>query len=228
MVMQMTRRVVGLMGVALLAALPAGAAEAQPEAVAPTTRITLFNGKNYDGWIKFLPDASADVDPVWTIRDGVIHCLGKPNGYIRTKTPYRDYRLHLEWRWTGEPTNSGVLLHAALPDQVWPKTVEAQLQHKNAGDFWLLSFSTIEDAAGNRIGPKQYANLPKQQDSSETTPGEWNAYDIVCDGASVMLMVNGVQQNKGVNADPASGYICLQSEGSPIQFRNIYLDPLRP
>jgi hypothetical protein len=158
--------------------------------------------------------------------DDALHCLGKPNGYIRTEKPYRDYRLHLEWRWPGEPTNSGVLLHTQLPDRVWPKTVEAQVQHRNAGDFWLLTFSTIQDRDGKTIGPEQYANLAKRQESSEKAPGEWNVYEIVCDGDTVRLTVNGVLQNEGFKADPSAGYICLQSEGSPIEFRNIYLEPL--
>lgn len=196
-------------------------------AQAPTAKTPLFNGKDYTGWVKFIPDPDVDVNAVWTIRDGVIHCLGKPNGYIRTEKAYKDYRLHLEWRWTDEPTNSGVLLHTELPDQVWPKTVEAQLMHENAGDFWMLSFSTINDKDGNTIGPKQYANLKKRENHSEKAPGEWNQYDIVCEGDTVRLTVNGVLQNEGSKANPSSGYICLQSEGSPIQFRNIYLEPLK-
>jgi hypothetical protein len=203
-----------------------GVAAEEPDPIVPAAKVALFNGVDYTGWVKFIPDAGVDVDRVWTVRDGVMHCLGKPNGYIRTEKPYRDYRLHLEWRWPGEPTNSGVLLHAQLPDRVWPKTVEAQVQHRNAGDFWLLSFSTIQDRDGKTIGPEQYANLPKRQESSEKAPGEWNVYEIVCDGDTVRLMVNGVLQNEGFKADPSAGYICLQSEGSPIEFRNIHLEPL--
>jgi hypothetical protein len=63
------------------------------------------------------------------------------------------------------------------------------------------------------------------ESSSENPPGEWNRYDIVCEGDSIQLTVNGVLQNKGAGANPPSGAICLQSEGSPIQFRNIYLKP---
>jgi hypothetical protein len=62
--------------------------------------------------------------------------------------------------------------------------------------------------------------------SNENPPGEWNNYDIVCDGDSIQLTINGLLQNKGIGAKPSSGAICLQSEGSPIQFRNIYLKPL--
>jgi len=217
----------GLFASMLLAGSLATAADDQPPAVSPTAKTPLFNGKDYSGWIKFAPDAEVDVDKVWTIQDGLVHCTGKPNGYIRTKQRYQNYRLHVEWRWVDEPTNSGVLLHAELPDQVWPKNVEAQIMHQNAGDFWMLSYSTIEDQDGKTIGPKEFANLKKREDCSEKAPGEWNAYDIVCDGGRVKLTVNGVFQNEGFKANPDSGYICLQSEGSPIQFRNVYMEPLK-
>ena len=61
---------------------------------------------------------------------------------------------------------------------------------------------------------------------NEKPVGEWNSYDIVCDGKTVTLFVNGLLQNKGTEANPWHGPICLQSEGSPIEFRNIYLGPI--
>jgi hypothetical protein len=194
----------------------------------------LFNGKDLTGWVPFIPndkgtggrrDRKYLVDEVWSVADGVIRCTGKPHGYIRTEDSYANYKLHVEWRWTGKPTNSGVLLHKAGIDRVWPKCVEAQLMHENAGDFWLLSHSSIK-AGGKQVGPKAYANAKKTGPHNEKPPGEWNTYDIVCDGGTVKLTVNGKLMNEGTDADPASGPICLQSEGSPIEFRNVYLEPL--
>jgi hypothetical protein len=203
----------------------------QPWPVAPKEKTVLFNGENLDGWIRFSPNDKPDkdkkwtVDQVWSVRDGVIHCEGKPNGYIRTTESYSDYKLHVEWRWLDKPTNSGVLLHKRGIDRVWPTCVEAQMMHQNAGDFWLLSHSKIT-VGGKQIGPAAYANGKKKHPSNEKPVGQWNAYDIVCDGGTVRLTVNGLLQNEGTDADPSSGPICLQSEGSPIQFRNIYLEPL--
>ncbi len=202
-----------------------------PWPVAPKKKTPLFNGKDLDGWIRFSPDdkSGADkkwtVDGVWSVRDGVIRCEGVPNGYIRTTESYANYKLHIEWRWPGKPTNSGVLLHCAGIDMTWPRCVEAQLMHRNAGDFWLLNHSTIR-SDGKQIGPKPYANAKKRNPSNEKPLGQWNSYDIICDGKSVTLFVNGLLQNKGTDADPSSGPICLQSEGSPIEFRNIYLEPI--
>jgi hypothetical protein len=202
-----------------------------PWPVNPSKKIHLFNGKDLDGWVRFVPKDKPDagkkwtVDKVWSVQDGVIHCSGKPHGYIRTTESYANYRLHLEWRWTEKPTNSGVLLHRSGIDAVWPKCVEAQLAHENAGDFWLLSFSTAV-VDGKQVGPKQYANGKKKHPSNEKPAGQWNTYDILCDGKTITLTVNGLKQNEGVDSDPWYGPICLQSEGSPIEFRNITLEPL--
>ena len=157
----------------------------------------------------------------------MIHCEGKPKGYLRTSKDYANYHLHLEWRWDGKPTNSGVLLHKTGPDLLWPTSIEAQVMHENAGDFYLINLSSLT-VNGKQLGPvvKPYLRAKKQESSNEKPPGEWNSYDIVCDGDSIQLTINGLLQNKGTGAKPSSGAICLQSEGSPIQFRNIYLKPL--
>jgi len=205
--------------------------ENKPWPVTPKKKIVLFNGENLDGWVRFIPgdkegeDKQYTVDKVWSVKDGVIHCTGKPNGYIRTQEHFANYKLHVEWRWVDKPTNSGVLLHKQGIDKTWPTCIESQLMHQNAGDFWLLSHSTIK-VDGNQVGPKQYANSKKKHDSNEKPVGEWNTYDIVCDGGTVRLTVNGLLQNEGTEATPSSGPICLQSEGSPIEFRNVYLEPL--
>lgn len=201
--------------------------------IRPTTKVDLFDGKSLDGWTPFSPakKQGKDIPPtdakVWSVQDGVIHCEGKPSGYLRTNKDYADYQLHLEWRWVGKPTNSGVLLHKTGPDVLWPTSVEAQVMHENAGDFYLINLSSLI-VNGKQLGPvvKPYLRAKKLAPSSENPPGEWNRYDIVCEGDSIRLTVNGVLQNKGTGAKPSSGAICLQSEGSPIQFRNIYLKPL--
>ena len=203
------------------------------DAIEPTAKVMLFDGKTLDGWIPFSPevgkgkDDNSKVAKVWSVRDGVIHCEGKPSGYLRTSKDYANYQLHLEWRWDGKPTNSGVLLHKTGPDLLWPTSIEAQVMHENAGDFYLINLSSLT-VNGKQLGPvvKPYLRAKKQGLSNETPPGEWNSYDIVCDGDSIQLTINGVLQNKGTGATPSSGAICLQSEGSPIQFRNIYLKPL--
>ena len=190
-------------------------------------RRTLWNRKDFTGWKLFVSDTDVDAATVWTVKDGVIHCKGRPDGYMRTEADYSDYRLHVEWRWVEEqPTNSGVLLHISGPDKVWPRCIESQLKAGNAGDLVLIG------GTGIRVGgkfvqdvSKPYVVVGKRQESSEKPPGQWNAYDIICEGDSIRCYVNGVLQNEGTNASRTSGKIGLQSEGSPIEFRNVYIEP---
>ncbi len=193
----------------------------------PSGKTALFNGVDLENWKLYVADPEVDVNRVWWVKQGVVHCEGKPNGYMRTKTKYRDYKLHLEWRWTATPTNSGVLLHASGPDQVWPRCIEAQLKAGNAGDFVLINGTGITVAGEDKQNPdKQFVVVQKKHSSSEKAPGQWNAYDIVCKDGHIKVLVNGVLQNEGTDATDTSGWICLQSEGSPIEFRNIYLEPV--
>lgn len=190
----------------------------------------LFNGENLDGWQTYLKDPAVDPADVWSIQEGVIHCKGKPNGYLRTTAEYENYRLHLEWRWVEKPTNSGVLLHATGEDKLWPLCVEAQLMHTNAGDFVTIQKGSAITVNGKRYQPpagKSYLIVPKQHNCTEKPAGQWNSYDIVCRGGTIELSVNGVLQNIATDSALTSGSICLQSEGSPIEFRNITITPLQ-
>ena len=186
----------------------------------------LWNGKDFTGWVRYVPDATVDVNDIWRVRGSAIYCEGKPNGYIRTENKYRNYHLHVEWRWPEEPTNSGVLLHAQGPDQVWPVCIECQLKAGNAGDFVLIGGPGITvDGVDLQNAEKQFVVGAKKAPTSEKPAGQWNSYDIHCKGGSIRCYVNGVLQNEGTDATLKSGWICLQSEGSPIEFRNIYILP---
>jgi hypothetical protein len=196
--------------------------------VMPKEKIMLWNGKDFTGWKLYLPpDAGVDVKDVWSVKDGVVHCKGKPNGYMRTEKEYADYHLHLEWRWVEKPTNSGVLLHAQGPDKVWPQCIEAQLKAQSAGDFVLIGGSGITvDGQDKQDVTKRFVSIPKKKPSNEKPAGQWNSYDIhCCKGGCIKIFVNGELQNEGVKATLKSGWICLQSEGSPIEFRSIYIQP---
>jgi len=195
-----------------------------------TQRVALFNGENLDGWKTYVQDDAAEPEAVWSVHDGVLHCKGTPTGYIRTVESYSDYILELEWRWPEEPTNSGVLLHTIGEDKIWPQCIEAQLKHQNAGDLVTIQPGSIITVNGVRYQPEGesiFKIVPKKDSSSENPVGQWNHYKIVCKGETIDLYVNGVHQNRAFNVWPSAGAICLQSEGSPIEFRNIVLTPLR-
>ncbi|OPZ03690.1 MAG: hypothetical protein BWZ10_03275 [candidate division BRC1 bacterium ADurb.BinA364] len=192
----------------------------------------LWNGRDFEGWTFYLnpPKSGEAVDPmnVWSIRDGAIHCLGAPNGYMRTLADYTNYKLHVEWRWVPDPErakgrNSGVLLHMSEPEAIWPKSIEAQLMAGNAGDFFVIGGTTVKELDPGPEGKNR--RVAKMGESAEKEIGEWNEYDILCKGDTIEVRVNGELKNRGTQASVQAGKICLQSEGAPIEFRNVYIEP---
>jgi len=189
---------------------------------AKSETIQLFNGKDLNNWVFQLRDPAVDPATVFTVQNGVIHITGDPFGYMRTKEIYSDYKLHVEWRWPGEASNSGVFVHGQLPDKIWIPVIECQLQAGNAGDFVCMGGSSMAEVTN-----KQRPVAKKMAESSEKPVGEWNTMEIVCKANTIEVSVNGVLQNKGTELFASSGYICLQSEGKDIEFRNVYLNKLK-
>jgi hypothetical protein len=199
--------------------------EKQEQPIIPKEKIMLWNGKDLTGFKPFTDDKNVDPATTWSVADGMIRCTGKPNGYMRTEVAYANYLLHVEWRWPEQGGNSGVLIHMSGPDNVWPKSLECQLHSGNAGDFWVIGgIETSEHVkAGQRVNGRRTIKL---KDSSEKPMGQWNTYDIICKDDWIVVFVNGVLQNVATKCSATSGRICLQSEGTPVQFRNIYIEPL--
>jgi hypothetical protein len=193
-------------------------------------KVVLFNGENLDNWEIYVGTPDVEPGDVFWVEDGLIQTSGIPNGYIQTRESYRNYKLHVEWRWSGEPTNSGVLLHKQGEDMIWPQAIECQLMHEHAGDIVLIgegSGITVKDSTYLITpGEGRFKNIGRSEEMSENPPGEWNSYDITSREATIEVVVNGVLQNSGTGMTLSEGRILLQSEGSPVQFRNIYLEPL--
>ncbi|QTN31361.1 DUF1080 domain-containing protein [Akkermansiaceae bacterium] len=179
--------------------------------------IPLFNGKDTAGWEFSTPEGKA----AWSVKDGVLACSGEPIGYIRTEKEYENYSLTLEWRWQAgaEKANSGLLLHISTPNAAgpWPKCIESQLGQGNAGDIWTIGEKAV--AKGVNKGGRWI----RTADPAEKTPGEWNTMTVTCKGDSLTITVNGVTVNEATGLSAAKGAIGVQSEGSPIEFRNIVL-----
>lgn len=193
-------------------------------------KVMLFNGDNLDNWNIFVSSPDVQPENLFWVENGIISTSGKPHGYIRTKESYSNYKLHVEWRWTEEPINSGVLLHVSGEDMIWPLAIECQLMHEHAGDLVLIgkgSGITIEDSTYLILSEeKRYKVIPKLEEISENPVGEWNNYDITSLDGNLEVVVNGVLQNSASNITLTEGNILLQSEGSPMQFRNVYLQLL--
>ncbi len=185
--------------------------------------ISLLDSDSLVGW-KVFPTPPQDAEPVWSIKDGILHCTGNPLGYLYTENKYTDFVLELDWRGNPEtgPGNSGVLLRVQEPHKVWPQSVEAQLLSGFAGDIWNIDqFPMVVDPTRTRG-----RNTVKMQPTSEKPLGEWNHYKITMHGGYLRLEVNGVLQNEAKWVAHWPGAIALQSEGAEIEFRKIILTPI--
>jgi hypothetical protein len=187
----------------------------------PTGKIELFDGKSLSGWTFVSKGTNAPAASIWSVTNGVIYCEGKPNGYARTLTMYRDYQLHVEWRWPNGKGNSGIFVHLNPPDTVWPLCFEAQLLSGSVGELRLNGGSRLSAVTDPKV-----ISVPRQHPDSEKPPGEWNSCDIVCRGNTISIRVNGVLQNEVSGTSVDFGTIGLQAEGAPVEFRNIVLDKL--
>jgi hypothetical protein len=182
--------------------------------------VDLFNGKDFSGWTFFMRSNSAP-EKTWSITNGVIHCTGKPNGFMRTEQIYSNYICTVEWRFL-KAGNTGVLVDMQLPDKVWSRCVECQGMHDHQGDFWLWG-----GVAGNEPANMKKNGIKMLQPSAENPVGEWNTFQTVCRGDSVEIIVNGKSMNKLTGSNVSSGFIGIQSEGADMEVRKIFLQPLK-
>ena len=183
--------------------------------------VALFNGKDFSGW-KFEGEEGKVPKLAWSVKEGILVSSGDPAGVIRTEKDYRDYELVLEWRWPDAPGNSGLLLHCTEPGGIgpWPHSIEAQLMAANAGDFVMIKHE-IEGS-----GEKKGIFYKKLAEDAEKPAGEWNTMRVMAKGDRIVVWVNDTKVNEGKNCSVSKGAICLQSEGSPIEFRKVELTPL--
>lgn len=195
----------------------------------------LFDGKSFEGWYFTLrpnkDGSKPDPKQTWSIVEGYIRCTGKPNGCMVTQKEYGDYVLKLKWRFPAgsKGGNSGVLLHVQ-DDEIWPTSVEAQLQSGRAGDFWLIYPPKVKlEVDPKRQDPKQARHYFRiEADKPIEKPfGEWNEYEITCKGGDITLVVNGIKVNEGKNGNLTKGKIALQSEGAEIHFKDIMIKSLK-
>ncbi len=193
--------------------------------ITPTNRVELFNGRDFAGWT-FCLRSNADPALTWTVTNGVIHCTGKPTGYLRTVQAYRDYALTVEWRFVKvapKADNTGILVHMQLPDQVWPMCIQNQGKHNNQGDLIFMAGAESKEHKGMDANTP----VPKRGPSNEKPVGEWDTILTVCSSSNVKAYVNGKLMNKGTECTLSSGFIGFQSEGGEFEIRKVFLEPLK-
>ena len=195
---------------------------------------SLFNGKDLSGWHADVPEMDSNklAKLPFLVRNGLLVSMGNPQGHLITDSIYHDYRLQVEYRFAGKPGNCGVLVHASTPRalyKMFPKSIECQMMHQDAGDFWCI----VEDIAvpdmEKRRGPKaewgitegKQRRIKNLTDGSEKPLGEWNTMVIECRGSGIKIWVNNDMVNEGFNCTVSKGQIALQAEGAEVEFRKV-------
>lgn len=223
------RHTFGLTSVLFLPFLAAALAAGEPKKAA----VDMFGAEAAKTvtWTAFSEDDGVKLEDVWTISPESIVCAGTPRGYLRTNEAFTDFALELEWRWPkDQPGKGGVLIRTTGRDKIWPKSLEAQINAGDAGDFWGLDGYQLSGPKERMktVETEQFGQLTnlKKTEACEREAGEWNHYEIVARGGTVTLKINGRVVNTTTSCDVVAGKICLTAEGSEIDFRNVKITVL--
>jgi hypothetical protein len=183
----------------------------------------------------------------WAETNGVIRCTGRPIGVIRSRRPYTNFELVVQWRHLTSGGNSGVFLWASeealrglKPDQLPAGGIEVQvLDHGYAEQYekqtgkkpdWFTTHGDVFPVGRSRMtpfppaAPNGQRSFPRKQLSKGV--GEWNHYYVRALNGEVRLWVNGEEVSGGTGCEPRAGYLCLESEGAPVEFKNLRLREL--
>ena len=187
----------------------------------------LFNGRDLDGWVNVNTAPST-----WTVRDGVLCCSGRPIGELRTTRMFQNFELELEWRHLDPGGNAGIFLWADdLPARGQPfhRAIEVQvLDHGYGNTEHYTTHGDIFPIHGARMTPENGRGgsraFPTEWRSNPSP--DWNHYRIRCEDGAVSLAVNGKVVTRGTDAWPRKGYLCLESEGGRVEYRNLRLREL--
>ncbi|MGA2179699.1 MAG: DUF1080 domain-containing protein [Verrucomicrobiota bacterium] len=209
----------------VLASVNSAIAQGSKPAISPTNHIELFNGRDFSGWTFCMKD-HADPMQTWSVTNGIIHCTGKPIGYIRTLQNYHDYVLAIEWRFVKiapKADNTGVLVHMQLPDKVWPMCVQNQGKSGRQGDLFVMAGAECKEHKGMDANTP----VPMRGKSVEKPVGEWNTNVTVCSNNNVKAIINGKFMNETTECTISSGFVGIQSEGGDIEICKVFLEPLK-
>lgn len=196
----------------------------------------LFNGKDLSGWVNVNTD-----EDTWTVRDGELVCSGRPIGVMRSEKQYENFILHIEWKHIEEGGNSGVFLWSnarplesnRLPDGVEVQMLELGWVKLHTRDGKAPPIAYVHGELFGVGGVETIPDNPrgKRSKSIENRAlgrGQWNVYDVVAVDGVIKLSVNGKFVNGVRESARKKGYICLESEGAEIRFRNIRIMELPP
>ena len=187
----------------------------------------LFNGKNLDGWQRV-----NTAESTWSVKEGMLICTGKPIGELRTERMYQNFVLEVEWRhmkpkgnagifvWADDITSKGVPFHRSIEVQVLENAYGNTRGYTTHGDIFPIhgaKMTPVNGRGGSRAFPTENRSNPSPQ---------WNHYRIECREGTVSLSVNGKLVTQGKKCSPSKGYICIESEGGVVHYRNMKIKVL--
>lgn len=189
----------------------------------------LFNGRDLAGWV----DVNTSPE-TWKVKDGVLVCSGRPIGVMRSEKQYENFILHIEWKHMEAGGNSGVFIWSnavpgeknRLPDGVEVQMLDLEWVKLNTRDGVAPPIAYVH---GELFGVGGVTTVPDNPRGTRSMSienrclgrGEWNTYDVVAVDGTVKLAVNGKFVNGISKSSQRKGYLCLESEGGEIHFRNI-------
>jgi len=187
----------------------------------------MFNGRDLSGWVNV-----NGAPETWTVRDGLIACTGRPTGALRTERQYENFIMEVEWRHLKNAGNAGIFIWAsplAAPGVRFLRAIEVQVldhgygntaAHTTHGDVFAIHGATMKPF-GRHSGMRSFPSESRSKPSPE-----WNHYRIVCEAGVIRLHVNGKEVSGGEACVWRKGYIGLESEGSPTEWRNLRIKEL--
>ncbi|MDX1680666.1 MAG: DUF1080 domain-containing protein [Akkermansiaceae bacterium] len=210
----------------------------------------IFIDTTQPGWRALTKEDFAKVnsaDDTWEWKEDMLSCTGKPVSVMRTVKEYKNFEMVVEWRHNKPAGNSGVFVWATpesieklaekgkpgLPDgievQVLDNAFTDKMAKKGRTTDW---FTTHGDVFPVRVkmtpigktSPNGERSFPRKELSRDH--GNWNHYYIRAINGELRLWVNGQEVSGGTDIKPAQGYLCLESEGSPIDFRGLFIREL--
>jgi hypothetical protein len=210
----------------------------------PATLPKAFVDGSGTGWKELGEADFANVNcaaDTWTWKQGAVHCTGHPVGVTRSKKPYTNFELVVGWRHLQSGGNSGVFvwtpeksLDGLKPGHL-PHGIEVQvLDHgyteqyeKQSGKKadWFTTDGDVFPVGSSKMKPF----APASPDGNRSFPskhlsrgiGQWNHYYVRAINGEIRLWVNGEEVSGGTACEPRSGHLCLESEGAPVDFRQI-------
>jgi len=197
----------------------------------------IVSGEKVEGpsihWIQVNTEADT-----WKVKGDELVCSGHPIGVIRSEKKYENFLMHIEWRHMEAGGNSGTFVWSdaepgdnRLPNGVEVQMLELEWVKLNTRDGKAPPDAYVSGEIFGVGGVETVPDNPRGRRSKSTEmrckgKGEWNTYDVVCVDGTIKLSINGKFVNGISKSTKKTGYICLESEGAEIHFRNIKVIPL--